>query len=107
MTDQLNIFDVRPKARSTDPATSHEAAPDPLTPDGLRRMTDGQYLVLSKFRRHGPMSDESLVVRLAGRLSPSGARTRRSELARLGALLPAGETVTASGRKTIVWKLAG
>ena len=50
------------------------------------------------------MDDETLVRRLDGVLSPSGARTRRAELVVKGLVYDTGERVTLlSGRRAIVW----
>lgn len=103
MSDELSLFDATPKARASDPDTSHEAAPDPGTRRGQERMTAGQEIVLAALRDTGPVTDEALVECLAGRLSPSGVRTRRAELERLGRVVRVGESVTASGRRAIVW----
>jgi hypothetical protein len=74
------------RARRTDPATSHEAA-ERLTAD---KLTAVQARVLQMFRLYGDMPDALLVKylnemeRQAGMkpTSPSGARSRRNELAK-------------------------
>lgn len=100
------LFDeVIALARTTDPQTSHDAAK-------TVRVTEGQMAVYSEFRMYGPMTDEQLIRALSvraescpdARLSDSGARSRRSELVRLGMLKDSGRRgVTASGRQTIIW----
>jgi hypothetical protein len=85
-------------ARNTDPATSHAAARSVT-------LTPGRELVLSALRTFGPMTDEQLVPILAGKLSPSGTRTRRSELVSLGLVRATSKTrPLASGRDGIVWE---
>lgn len=97
--EQLNILSV-PLARRTDPATSHLAA---ATLDDKARQ---RRLVLAVLRTYGPMTDEALVNHLST-ISPSGARTRRSELVRAGLVQDTGDRLpTSSGRKAIVWQAA-
>ena len=100
------LFDeVIALTRTTDPQTSHDAAK-------TVRVTDGQMAVYAEFRMYGPMTDEQLIYALKVRsescpdaqLSDSGARSRRSELVKLGMLRDSGQRgVTASGRQTIIW----
>ena len=112
MSDALLDMDgihVNPEAlaRSADPHTSHEAAAS-LT--DLRRQ---RAVVYNLFDIFGPMTDETMLRRAEqvrewdGRhihISPSGARTRRSELVRAGLLADTGERrKTSSGRSAIVW----
>lgn len=101
-----------PRARGTDPATSHAAARS-IKAQELR---ESQELVYGLFERFGPMDDVSLVDRyrelaLAGQIrvqSPSGIRTRRNELVEKGRLVNSGKTtILESGRRAIVWALAG
>lgn len=99
---QLAAF-FGPLARAGDPETSHEAARS-LSHEHLR---ETQQLVLAWLHEHGPSTDEELVAGLAGRLSPSGARTRRSELVALRVVEDSGERRRiASGRNAIVWRVA-
>lgn len=91
---------MRAVARRGDPDTSWAAAAS-LDPNVLR---ESQRVVLRLLREDGPMDDEHLVSRLAGVLSPSGARTRRAELVAKGLVYDTGQRVTLlSGRKAIVW----
>jgi hypothetical protein len=90
-----------PLARSTDPATSHEAARS-VEP----HITSLQALVL-KYLKDSPMTDEELVRCLSdcSYMSPSGIRTRRCELVRAGLVEDTGLTrPTRSGRRSIVWR---
>lgn len=98
----------QPRARGTDPDTSHEAARRVLN------MTDKRQAVLQQFMR-APfgMSDNSLVdfarlsddANLRGQTA-SGLRTRRSELVSMGLIVDSGRRATLpSGRRAIVWTL--
>lgn len=89
----------RAHARNSDPITSLEAA------DSVFDITGAQTKVLEAFRRHGPMTDEQLFALGLG-LSPSGTRSRRSELVDRRLVEDSGmKTVTASGRRTIIWQV--
>lgn len=91
------------RARRTDPETSHEAA---------RTVTDircSQSEVLRVFDAYGEMTDEQLLDSYSStsshEQSPSGLRTRRSELVKMGYLKDSGERATMStGRQAIVWR---
>lgn len=94
----------RPVARRTDPETSWAAARS-IPADQLR---ESQRAVLAMLRRFGPMTDEGIAEALAGTqyvISPSGARTRRSELVAAGYVRDSGKRVRLpSGRQSIVWE---
>ena len=105
MSEQLDLFsDPRTRARTTDPDTSHDAA------RSLTHVRESQEAVLRLFRRCGPMTDTALVSRYetVGERpvqSPSGLRTRRSELTAAGLVIDTGRRVRLpSGRRGIVWK---
>lgn len=88
------------RARNTDPGTSHAAARS-QTP---KKMTKLRHVVLDTFIRYGPMDDTVLVSRIAG-YTPSGIRTRRSELVEMGLVEDTGIRVRlATGRLANVWK---
>ena len=107
MTD--NLFDViwdEPKARTSDPDTSHAAA------RSLGHMTERRQAVWAVLAEHGPLTDESLVAiydqfaedNLVPPQSPSGIRTRRNELTKLGLAIDSGQRgMTVSGRTAILW----
>lgn len=109
MTDSL--FDVvwddpAPKARTTDPDTSHAAA------SSLEHLTERRQAVWAILSQHGPLTDEALVTiydqfsedGLVPPQSPSGIRTRRNELAKLGLAVDLGlRGSTMSGRAAILW----
>jgi hypothetical protein len=95
-------------ARNSDPETSHQAA---ASIDKLRVRQDE---VLQVIRVFGPMTDTELVkvhAELADDLyqpqSPSGIRTRRSELVTRRLVRDSGARERlASGRMAIVWEAA-
>lgn len=96
------------RTRSTDPATSHQAA-------ATVHMNGRHAAVLDSFRRHGPMTDEQLHVAYERDVedhgvpaqSDSGLRTRRHELVEAGLLVDSGERApTVAGRDAIVWGVA-
>lgn len=96
-------------ARSTDPETSHAAASS-VTRD---TRSETQRALVRLLRRYGPMTDAEIAERYyiatkhAPACSPSGLRTRRSELVRDGHVVDTGKRRTlTSGRKAIVWGLA-
>ncbi len=96
-----------PRARKTDPTTSHNAAASVAT-DTLTRT---QALILEALRAHGPLTDEQLCQRIAQverkYLAVSGIRTRRSELVKTGRVIDTGDRQPMlSGRPAIVWGLA-
>ena len=91
---------LRAVARRSDPSTSWAAAHS-LDPETLRR---SQRTVLETLQDYGPMTDEELVMRLAGVMSSSGARTRRCELVDIGFVFDTGtRVVVRSRRRAIVW----
>lgn len=98
---------MAPRARSSDPWTSHAAA------ESVRSLNKKQSEVLKVFKTYGRMTDEDLL-RLHkgladfGQLevqSDSGLRTRRRELADKGLVKAMGKTTNSRGRPTIVWGL--
>lgn len=90
------------RTRRADPDTSQEAAAS------VGELRDSQKQVLGLFDR--PMTDEQLIARAlrAGvKQSPSGLRSRRSELVHLGYLTDSGERDrTTAGRATTIWRRA-
>lgn len=98
-----------PIARSSDPETSHQAA-ESITPEKLRT---SQAAVLFVLATRGPTTDTGLIdgylnspVPLPPQ-SPSGIRTRRKELVRMGAVADTGlRHRLISGRHAIVWAVA-
>jgi hypothetical protein len=96
-----------PRARNTDPTTSHQAAAT-ITRTAV---TDTQRMVLDALQAHGPLTDEQLCQRIAEverkPVSVSGVRTRRSELVTDGRVIDTGDRQpTRAGRQAIVWGLA-
>lgn len=102
-----NLFGVpTPAARWTDPSTSHEAA-ESITMDALR---ESQRHVLNALDALGGSgTDDDIYNALCRRnviLSPSGARTRRSELVAMGLVRDSGDKhVLDSGRRAIIWEV--
>ena len=96
-----------PRARNTDPVTSHQAAAT-ITRSAV---TETQQRIIETLQTHGPLTDEQLCQRIAADLakpvSVSGVRTRRSELVTDGRVIDTGQREqTRSGRNAIVWGLA-
>jgi hypothetical protein len=91
-----------PKARNTDPQTSHDAA------ESVKQVTTTQQYVLRALRR--PRNDAELIeayraYKTAPRASESGIRSRRAELVDAGLVRDSGRRVkTLSGRNSIVWE---
>lgn len=113
---QASLFDANPgaptkaHARRSDPATSHDAA-HMLTVDGLRPRQAAVLAVL----KLSPRAFDDLIKAYDARTrsnpvewpkqSPSGIRTRVSELVTAGRVKDSGRKVTLpSGRKAIVWE---
>lgn len=102
--DQLPLFDPRTRVRPGDPETSHAAA------ESLDRgyVRASQQSVLLFLRICGPMTDAQLVRDYSGTpaQSPSGLRTRRSELTQAGLVRDSGRRVRLpSGRYAIEWEV--
>jgi hypothetical protein len=90
-----------PRARSTDPPTSHAAAASAAPLTGRVRIE-----VLRALRAAGSdgLTDEELVARLSHVATPSGVRTRRAELTERGWVHDSGlQRLTRSRRRAIVW----
>ena len=89
---------MSPVARRDDPQTSWDAA------RSIDSLTARQEAVLAELRTWGPQTDEQLVARIRDQ-SPSGVRTRRSELVERGLVQDSGHRErSSSGRQMIVWK---
>lgn len=95
-------------ARSTDPQTSHEAAKSVVN---LGEVRDKILHMLTNW----PRTDEQLWERYSfcikafnwKPVSPSGLRSRRSELVSMGYVVDSGQRAkTHSGRQSIVWQVA-
>lgn len=103
------VGDQPPRARTTDPVTSHLAAAS------VENLTESQNAVLWMVKSLGPLTDEALVTYYAGRMgrpgfpnqSPSGIRTRRHELTEAGLVEGSGVGSTRSGRKAVLWREVG
>jgi hypothetical protein len=106
MIEELQL-DFTDRARTTDPETSHAAG------RSLRNLTARRTAVLNLLRTTGPMADHEIAAAYiraeaegtVPHQSPSGLRTRRSELVDAGLLRDSGErTTTPSGRQAIIWE---
>lgn len=94
-----------PKARVTDPITSHEAA------DSVTGLTATKRAILGLLKH--PATDEELVNRyqslsrvgLAPMASPSGIRSRRHELHTAGFVTALAYSKSLTGRRAILWGL--
>ena len=96
------LFDM-PAARSTDPETSHAAAAS------ITDLRERQQAVLQTLKEYRSLTDEELVLFYDQTeyppQSPSGLRTRRSELVRKGLVEFTGDKrPLESGRLGRVWK---
>lgn len=95
------LDDERAHARRTDPDTSHAAA------RSVVELRPRQQAVLDVLRSYGrALTDEEIAERYDGpQQSPSGLRTRRSELVSKGFARDSGERrPLASGRLAIAWE---
>lgn len=106
-------LDAIPRARTTDPKTSQDAA------DSVRNVTEVQLAILDILASN-PTTDTKLIQKYRGRAeagsglwrvpypyaSESGIRTRRRELADRGFVQDTGAQVKLpSGRKAVVWAI--
>lgn len=96
-----------PRARSTDPETSHDAA---MSVQGI---TELQARIYDLLREHGPMTDVDLIARYRSRhdwpaATDSGIRTRRHELVELRQVVKIGVACERGkgGRAHTLWGLA-
>ena len=96
----------RPRARATDPETSHAAAAS------VRSIKESHTTILNLFKSCGPMTHDELIrlyrnSRAQPEQSDSGIRTRCHELVVNGKLRDTGARETLpTGRKSIVWGVA-
>lgn len=107
-----DLFSVEwdtPRHRATDPATSALAAAS------VEEMPERRRAVWSVLAGHGPLTDEGIAAVYANLVatgyapaqSPSGLRTRRSELVRAGLVVDSGERgMTSTGRAAVRWAIA-
>lgn len=106
---QRSMFGVEPGAgdggavaRRTDPRTSHEAGEK-----AMRDLTAKQRAVLRVFVAMEALTDEEVAAYYVGpKQSPSGLRTRRAELVKLGYLKDSGRrTLNALGNNVTIWAI--
>lgn len=107
----MNLRITKAHARRTDPQTSHDAA---ASVDKIRASQQAVLTVLRRFPQG--LSDTDLIeeygklaeLGAVPRQSPSGLRSRRSELTKVGMVIDSGERATlVTGRKAIVWMAWG
>lgn len=106
LNEDLDVEEPRARARAEDPSTSHEAAAS------VRQITVTQDRVLSLLRWLGAMTDEEILAAYDRRravtgwppVSPSGLRSRRSELVAQGRVTADGRGKTSSGRSCQIWR---
>jgi hypothetical protein len=86
-------------ARWGDPDTSHDAA------ESVGALTATRAAILEVLDTYGPLTDEEIARLYQGpRASPSGLRTRRSELVRAGKVYDTGQRRPLhSGRYAVAW----
>lgn len=107
--DPTLFDDLRPSARNSDPDTSHAAA-HAVTRQAQSALHSA---ILEALQVYGPQNDEGIAYLLAEHYpevmsSPSGIRSRRSELVRLGLVVDTGTMLpTARGRASVVWQAVG
>lgn len=93
-----------PRARNTDPQTSHAAA------ESVTNLTQTQATILRVLKR--PRTDTQLIeayrkLKRAPLASESGIRSRRAELVEKGLVADSGDrALTPFNRRSIVWGLA-
>lgn len=94
----IQNMNAEARSRHSDPDTSRQG------PDSLR-MTENRSSVLKTLSRR-PLTDIELVQAMSSRMSASGARTRRSELVRMGLVKDSGRRKPGpTGRSHIVWEV--
>lgn len=97
----IDAMNATPHARGSDPDTSRQG------PSQLQ-MTKSRKRVMQALQ-HRPLTDIELLQapEIHGKMSPSGARSRRAELVRMGIVQNSGKRRRCtSGRLHIVWELA-
>ena len=92
----IDAMNAEARSRALNPETSRQG-PTPLA------MNRGRQIVLDVLRVR-PLTDTELVAAVRGRMSESGARTRRAELVRMGKVRDSGRRLRSpSGRMNVVW----
>ena len=98
--NQLALLDDGPRARQSDPATSHAAAARVAEFAGTHAE-----IILQCLTRHGPQTVDQIAART--RLFSQQINKRLPELDRQGRVEPTGlARASASGRMERVWRLA-
>lgn len=103
MTGQLSFDDVDrlPRARRTDPVTSHEAGRNVNAASQRQRVLT---VLVARWRRcQEPMTDDAIADVLS--IPSTSAGKRRLELQRVGLVEPAGGVgTTRNGASALLWK---
>lgn len=100
-------IDAPPRARNTDPETSHEAADSTSS-----KVAASQGEVILILSHYGPLADHEIVAKherlfVPPTYSPQRLRSARSELVEAGRVEFADEyRLTPSGRRARVWRLS-
>lgn len=93
-------------ARKSDPATSWSAA------DSVQHLTQTRAGILEILRDYGPKTDEEIqaiyrarvIAGMVPNASPSGLRSRRAELVKLGLAAKSGIGTTQAGNACTIWR---
>jgi hypothetical protein len=98
LRQSIDDMNSESRSRCLDPETSRQG------PESLR-MTENRSSVLKTLSLR-PLTDIELVQAMSSRMSASGARTRRSELVRMGLVKDSGRRKSGpTGRSHIVWEV--
>lgn len=94
----IQNMNAEARSRHSDPDTSRQV------PDSLRMIKSRSDVLKTLSRR--PLTDIELVQAMSSKMSPSGTRTRRSELVRMGLVKDSGRRKPGpTGRSHIVWEV--
>ena len=98
--NQLSFLEEPPRARATDPSTSHDAASR-----AKALQADHHCLILGALGKYGPLGKDAIAART--RLDGVQVCRRLVELQRKGAIAPTGKTVqSTAGRPEREWRLS-
>ena len=90
-----------PRARASDPVTSHQAAAS------AKDLAKEHHALILRMLRCGPGGADAIAARTCGKLSGHQVNKRLGEMQRAGIIRLTGETVQSnSGRAQRVWRIA-